>query len=134
MGGARQLRGGVRFACQGCGGCCRGPGGYVFLGQGEAEEIARHLGLPVHLFLEAFTRRAEGRTALVDAASGDCWFLGDTGCAVYPARPRQCRTWPFWFANVRSDRDWEEAMRTCPGIGRGDLLPPGEIARRLEES
>lgn len=40
-------------------------------------------------------------------------------CAIYPARPLQCRTWPFWPENLRSKENWNRAGRRCHGINQG---------------
>ena len=53
----------------------------------------------------------------------DCVFLVPTatgrGCAIYPVRPNQCRTWPFWSSNLVSIDQWNFAAQKCPGINRG---------------
>ena len=49
--------------------------------------------------------------------SEDCIFWRD-GCAVYEARPFQCRSYPFWRELLASKKAWREAARSCPGIGR----------------
>ena len=60
---------------------------------------------------------------------GDCvFFHPERGCTVYHARPRQCRSYPFWSGIVHSPEDWTAESRCCPGIGRGDLHPADEIA------
>ena len=46
----------------------------------------------------------------------DCVFLKDKKCQVYGARPTQCRTYPWWPHNLRSQQAWEETARTCEGI------------------
>jgi Fe-S-cluster containining protein len=134
FGGARLIGEGLNFECRRCGGCCAGEGGYVFLTESEGEGMARHLDLTKEQFVERFTRPAQGRVSLVEKDNGDCCFLGDKGCAVYPARPYQCRSWPFWFKNLRSDKAWEEAGRECPGIGTGRLHPADLILEWLDGS
>jgi Fe-S-cluster containining protein len=126
-GGEALIRHGLRFSCQGCGECCRGPGGHVFLTEGEGGQIAAHLGISTAAFFSTMTRHSEGRLALADMPNGDCRFLGEDGCAIYPVRPRQCRSWPFWFANLRSREAWKSAAQRCPGIGKGDLHCEAEI-------
>jgi Fe-S-cluster containining protein len=42
-------------------------------------------------------------------------------CTVYGARPRQCRTWPFWDSNLKTPEDWAHACEVCPGSGKGQL-------------
>ena len=54
------------------------------------------------------------------------------GCTVYPVRPPQCRTWPFWESNVATPEAWRRACAACPGSGRGELIAAEEITRRLK--
>ncbi len=69
---------------------------------------------------------------LREKANGDCVFYeSGRGCTVYQARPRQCRTWPFWESNLRTPEDWERTKELCPGSGQGELIPAEEITRRL---
>jgi Fe-S-cluster containining protein len=51
---------------------------------------------------------------------------------VYPVRPRQCRTWPFWESNLRSPETWAETCRVCPGSGTGRLYQIEEIHSQAE--
>ncbi len=131
-GGHALIRRGLRFSCMGCGECCRGPGGHVFLTEDEGRRMAAHLGIDAGSFFSGMTRRSEGRLALADAPNGDCRFLGTNGCVVHAVRPRQCRSWPFWFANLRSTEAWESAARRCPGIGHGELHDEAEILAWLD--
>jgi len=43
-------------------------------------------------------------------------------CQVYEARPRQCRTWPFWNSNLASPAAWRQTAEQCPGCNRGKLV------------
>jgi Fe-S-cluster containining protein len=70
---------------------------------------------------------------LREKSNGDCVFYDrEQGCTVYTVRPRQCRTWPFWESNVRTEAAWERTCGICPGAGNGDLIPAEEITRRLK--
>ncbi len=42
-----------------------------------------------------------------------------TLCAIHEVRPNQCRTWPFWTENLRSQAAWERAAERCPGMDSG---------------
>ncbi len=119
---------GLRFTCTQCGNCCTGPPGYVWFNDAELERMAEHLGIPRQAFLEQYARPIYGRWSLdeVKTVHGyDCVLLerdpetGHGRCSVYPARPTQCRTWPFWPENLKSPRSWRRAARGCPGMAKG---------------
>ena len=78
---------------------------------------------------EAYVRVVGIRKSLVEFPNGDCVFFdGDRRtCQVYQARPRQCRTWPFWILNLASPRAWEEISGHCPGCNRGKIVTFEEI-------
>jgi Fe-S-cluster containining protein len=48
-------------------------------------------------------------------------------CRVYPVRPRQCRTWPFWAENLRRHVWYGEVRKRCPGVGKGRRYGAEEI-------
>ena len=120
---------GLRFQCTGCGDCCTGAPGYVWVNQEEIETLAAAIGLEPAEFIEKCTRQVEDGRSLVEHSNGDCLFFdGATRrCAVYGDRPRQCRTWPFWESNLASPGCWAETSRACPGIGKGPLAGREQI-------
>ena len=124
---------GLRFRCTQCGNCCTGAPGFVWVNEEEVAAIADHRGLS-RTETEAVYTRPEGRgRSLKEKANGDCVFYDRAqGCTVYPARPPQCRTWPFWESNVATPEDWQATCQSCPGSGQGDLIPVEEITRRLK--
>lgn len=81
--------------------------------------------MPVEVFGKRFVRKVGKRYSLVEKPDGDCTFFereseaGAGGCTVYPVRPWQCRTFPFWPENIASRRAWEEVGEECPGLNRG---------------
>ncbi|MBN2445884.1 MAG: YkgJ family cysteine cluster protein [Phycisphaerae bacterium] len=119
---------GLRFQCTRCGNCCSGPPGYVWVSKEEVAAIARQVGLTPDEFTDRHTRTIGSRRSLLELDGGDCEFLdrrpdGTTGCRIHRARPVQCRTWPFWASNLKSNRSWEATGRVCPGLNRGELHP-----------
>lgn len=118
---------GLRFACVRCGSCCRGEPGYVWVSGEEWERIAEHLGTDEEELARRCLRRVFGRLSLVELRNGDCVFYGEEGCKVYPVRPKQCRTFPFWPENVRSRRNWLDLGKECPGVGTGEFYAREEI-------
>ncbi|KPK65034.1 MAG: hypothetical protein AMK73_04170 [Planctomycetes bacterium SM23_32] len=124
---------GLRFTCTQCCQCCTGPPGYVWLSSGELGRIARFFGLSPAAFARQYCREVGRRVSLKEQTNGDCVLLTPAGCGVYPVRPAQCRTFPFWRDNIRSRQSWEAAAERCPGIGRGRLYAWQEIERIAAE-
>ncbi len=123
---------GLPFACQGCGGCCTGEPGYVWVEPEEIFALARRLKIDLAEFEQKYVRREGRRLSLCEHSNGDCVFYDNekTCCTVYEDRPRQCRTWPFWASNLRTPEDWEQTCRECPGAGTGPTVSLEEIQRR----
>lgn len=113
--------GGLRFSCTGCGACCTGATGTVWVNGKEAARIARHLGLPLRAFLDRYAYPFRHGHSLRERANGDCVFFEAGRCSIYRVRPTQCRTYPFWPENVRSEAAWASVCRECPGAGQGRL-------------
>jgi len=125
---------GLHFECNGCGNCCAGPEeGYIWISKPEIEFLAEHLGTTVEAVKQKYLKRYGLRHSIKeDRKTSDCIFLtsaknGCRGCAVYPVRPNQCRTWPFWDTNLSSPDAWNIAAMRCPGINRGRLYSCEEI-------
>jgi len=129
--------GGLAFECTGCGACCAGPEeGYVWVTPDEIAAIAKHLGIPQADVRRKYVRRAGRRYSLVERPGNkDCIFLfddpdGGRKCLIYPVRPTQCRTWPFWPGNLNRPIDWSLASVRCPGINRGPLHSYEQIEQK----
>lgn len=122
---------GVRFACQQCGSCCTGEPGTVSVSRDEMIRLADHLGLSVPGLIEACLDPFRDSYTIRERIGGDCLFY-DRGCTIYPVRPAQCRTYPFWVKNLRSEYAWKQVCRECPGIGHGPLYSREEILDILE--
>lgn len=126
---------GLRFQCTGCGGCCTGAPGYVWLTEEDILAIAEFLDLPLQEFADRFLRSVNGKISLREISpSNDCVFLEDKKrCSIYAARPKQCRTFPFWPNNLKSKSDWEKAALACEGISlNAPLISLEEIRKRSE--
>ncbi|MFZ0565570.1 MAG: YkgJ family cysteine cluster protein [Chlamydiales bacterium] len=110
-------RKGLRFQCTGCGKCCTGSPGYVWVNEKELEKIADFLQIPVKECIRRYVRRVAGRYSLTESKSTyDCVFLKNNQCQIYEARPTQCRTFPWWPEHLESENSWEAAAKTCEGI------------------
>ena len=139
---------GLTFTCTQCGNCCTGGPGYVWISDVEIDRLAEHLKLPRADVLATYCRKVGGRVSLKERRTPqgqyDCIFLkeqklgGGQGrppvvkrfCSIYPVRPLQCRTWPFWDGNLASKENWDHAAKRCHGINRG----PREFTREQIEA
>ena len=123
MAGEPWYKDGLRFECTQCGDCCTGAPGFVWVNQEEIDALAAKIGVSVDEFEKKYVRKIGIRRSLVEFPNGDCVFF-DTekrNCSVYEARPRQCRTWPWWNSNLQSEKAWKETCEVCPGSGKGKL-------------
>jgi Fe-S-cluster containining protein len=129
---------GLRFACTQCGNCCTGPPGAVWFSEEEGRAMAERLGLDDAEFRNRYARRIRGRWSLIERETEqgyDCIFLdresvpGKAVCAIYEARPTQCRTWPFWPENLDTPHSWRSIKLStpCPGMDQGRLVPIEKI-------
>lgn len=115
---------GLRFQCTGCGDCCTGAPGYVWVNAEEIAALAAELNMEVDQFEKRYVRQIGVRKSLKELKKTyDCVFLDaqTRRCLVYAARPRQCRTWPFWESNIRTPEAWAQTCEVCPGSGTGKL-------------
>jgi Fe-S-cluster containining protein len=121
---------GLKFSCLRCGKCCWDEGPYteVYVNREDVLQMAAHLDLYPHTFHSKYVRWSEGFPVL-KSRDGACIMLQGKGCRVYPVRPRQCRTWPFWAENLKRHVWYREVRKRCPGVGQGRRYTPQEIER-----
>jgi len=128
---------GLRFTCTECGKCCTGAPGYVWITESEIEQISQYLGMTQDAFRKHYVRKVGDRFSLVeDPQTFSCPFLKDKRCSIYPTRPKQCQTFPWWLQNLRSEKAFKEAGKICEGINHpdGKLYSSDEIMQTLSES
>lgn len=111
--------------------CCRGEPGYIWVTVEEIKKIANYLDISLDEFGRKYLRKVYSRYSLRERANGDCVMYND-GCRIYPVRPCQCVTFPFWTANLRTPADWEKIIQLCPGVGEGLLYSQKEIQNIVE--
>lgn len=129
---------GLRFKCTGCGKCCTGSPGYVWISPEETLAMAEQLKITAEEFIKKYTRLVGGRLALLERRKGndyDCIFLEGKRCNVYEARPKQCRTYPWWSENVATAKDWSEEAKRCEGINHPDapLISLQDIKKHIPD-
>ena len=104
--------------------------------------MAARLGISSEQFYRQYARKLNGSWSLREKSTPhgyDCVLLdrestpGKALCSAYGDRPKQCRTWPFWWVNTRSKKDWDEAKNStpCPGMDEGELVTLGTIRKKL---
>lgn len=122
----------MRFTCQpGCTRCCT-QDGWVYLSQDDVPRLAAFLGISEdelerrHLYSTVNTRRLRRQ-------DGQCPFLTAEGCSVHPAKPTQCRLFPYWPELIDDEKQLRETAEWCPGIGKGDLVPVEVLEKSARE-
>lgn len=126
---------GLRFQCTQCGDCCTGAPGYVWVNKEEIAALAKAAGIgDIDEFERLYIRKIGIRKSLKEFPNGDCVFFDTESrkCQVYTARPRQCRTWPFWSSNLKSPAAWQQTCDICPGSGQGRLYSVQQIEQRRD--
>lgn len=107
-------------ACNSCGGnCCVGESGYIWISESEIKELSKHLNLSINEVGFNYLMRVGYKYSIkeiqLDNNNYACVFfdMNKKKCSIYEARPKQCRTFPFWDyfkENV------EEVYKECPAI------------------
>ncbi|HEY1684530.1 MAG TPA: YkgJ family cysteine cluster protein [Tepidisphaeraceae bacterium] len=136
---------GLSFSCTQCGNCCTGGPGFVWINEEEIQKLAEYLKISVLEVQEKYCRKIGGKVSLKERFNRgfyDCIFLTELpaekgegvrqsrrGCGIYPVRPMQCRTWPFWQENLESEKAWDKTGEKCPGMGRGKKYSQAEIEK-----
>ena len=106
-------------ACIECQGrCCNGSSGNIFVNSKEIKAISRFLGIDFSKFMEEHLIRVSYKFSIKERKTDKnyaCIFFDKKKniCSIYPVRPNQCRTFPFW--SYFKDK-LEEVAKECPGI------------------
>lgn len=138
---------GLDFECTGCGGCCTGGPGFIWISDEEIGRLAEHLRISAYEVLRRYCRKVSGQVSLKEKPRNsrgeyDCVFLEEIPaepsakgevthpkriCRIYAVRPLQCRTFPFWDGNLATRSFWETTAKRCPGMDRGRKWSQKEI-------
>jgi Fe-S-cluster containining protein len=122
-----------RFSCQpGCTNCCRGKG-FVYLTEEDVARAAGFLGMTAAAFEKRYVYRTRNLRRLRTPRDTTCVFLREDGCSIHPAKPTQCRIYPFWPELIESQRSWYHAAANCPGIGKGELIQIENVRAQAAE-
>src|SRR4051794_25308424 len=125
----------VRFSCQpNCTRCCDMQG-YVYLTEDDLLRAAAYVGMTAADFEKRYVYRTRTMLRLRKPRGSQCHFLLESGCSIHPAKPTQCRLFPFWPELVENQREWMRTAKYCPGIGTGRLYQIGtamEVASEMK--
>ena len=108
----------------------------MWVNEADVARAAAFLGMDAEEFERRYVYRTPKKMRLRTPKKQHCYFLEGEGCRIHPAKPLQCRTFPFWPELIDSSREWWRAGRMCPGIGKGPLVQiekAREIAREIRE-
>jgi Fe-S-cluster containining protein len=112
----------MRFSCQpGCTRCCTQKG-WVYLGVEDVSRLAAFLGMSEDEVHQRYVYSTKHSSRLLKPRKGHCPFLKADGCSVHPAKPTQCRVFPFWPELLEDKKEMKATAQWCPGIGKGDVV------------
>ncbi|MBU1698702.1 MAG: YkgJ family cysteine cluster protein [Candidatus Eisenbacteria bacterium] len=120
---------GLQFTCTRCGKCCqdREDPTFVFLEEDDIQRLSECMNISPKQVLQRYCQWSGEDGYTLKRKPGSCIFFDECiGCRVYPARPLQCRTWPFWPWNMRQE-NWNDAVKFCPGCNKGEKHNAREI-------
>ena len=121
------------FRCSGCGRCCKFSTGdnsvlLTYFDIGNLKKSGNINAIePMVAEEDMFLADTEGNVhtfgwRLKRKTNGECVFLGEGGCTIYPFRPLLCRTYPFYIV--------EGKLKISECVVQGRFLPLYH-ARRL---
>jgi uncharacterized protein len=124
---------GVRFTCQrGCINCCNMQG-FVYLTESDLKRAAKFVGMTPRAFEKKYVYRTQFEMRFRKPRDKQCPFLLEDGCSIHPAKPTQCKTFPFWPELLEKPAEWRRTARYCPGIGKGPLIQIGTALEMAEK-
>lgn len=125
---------GLNFSCTGCGRCCGGEPGDIWVTQEERKKISEELQMDEIAFRQQCLRRIDGRCSIKEKENYDCLFLDAEArrCKIYKVRPLQCRLFPFWPSMLTDKRIWDYYAAFCPGMGSGRHYAPELVMKFLK--
>ncbi len=107
--------------------------GYVYLTETDLKRAAKFTGMTARAFEKKYVYRTRHEMRFRKPPDKQCSFLLENGCSIHPAKPTQCRTFPFWPELVERPAAWTRTGGYCPGIGKGPLIQIGTALEMSEE-
>lgn len=126
----------MHFECSQCGACCcGGEEYYIAVAEADLPRICDHLEIGMawlkRRYVSPFSR---SWYSIRMGNDGRCVFLEkDNSCRIYPVRPVQCQTYPFWPELMESKVVWDNEAKRCEGINHGKQIPISRIMTALRQ-
>ena len=97
--------------------------GFVHLTLEEGRKMARFFKMPFNDFKKKYIKYVLwGGHVLNMSVKGGCIFLKGGKCEIYPVRPEQCRTFPYWEDIIADEREWKYVQSYCKGAQNIKIL------------
>ncbi|MDR1966635.1 MAG: YkgJ family cysteine cluster protein [Synergistaceae bacterium] len=124
---------GLYFSCVKCGACCGRAPGTVRFTRTELASMSGALGMSHGEFVRRYTWKKYGVLSIREHSNYDCVFLQisecGVGCKIYPVRPLQCSSFPFWPDILENELSWNKFSLSCPGMNNGKYHDFDEISK-----
>ena len=107
----------VSFNCHKCENCCSDPNGWVYLDNEDIKRLSLFFNLQPFEFTAKYVKYCKGNAVLsAPDFNPDCYFdKNQRVCKIYSARPRQCRTFPFWLNYCPTADSKQQLYLSCQG-------------------
>jgi Fe-S-cluster containining protein len=115
----------ILFQCVKCGICCGNTPEkvrHILLLRSEANKISIATNKPISEFASKIANKTPYSYEMTKTEKGNCPFLKNNQCTIYPQRPLICHFYPFELKNTNNQPHEFHHTNECPGIGKGKTL------------
>jgi len=115
----------ILFQCTKCGICCGNTQEkvrHILLLRSEAKKISIATNKPIAEFASKIANKTPYSYEMTKTEKGNCPFLKNNHCTIYPQRPLICHFYPFELKDPKNQPHKFRYTNECPGIGKGKTL------------